>query len=294
VSDETRRLRLSAEGRGRHYSRARGAVESLLRAAYLRDWPGRAWGLVPGSERVRVERFSVAADRGGRPPLTLAFASDLHFGPTTAPATLERARAALAEARPDLLVLGGDYVFLDATEARARALGDWVAGIPMAPGGVRAAVLGNHDLWTRHDRLEAALEGAGVELLVNRAITLPPPHDDIRLVGIDEPWTGAPDAGAALSGAHDGVTLAVAHSPDGVPHFEGAGASLILCGHTHGGQIALPGHRWVVMPSEVGRRYPFGLHRDRDTWIYVSRGLGNVEVPLRTFAPPDVAIVQVG
>ena len=269
-------------------------VESLLRAAYIGDWPGRAWGRVPGAADVRVERFSVAADRGGRPPLTLAFASDLHFGPTTAPSTLERARAALADARPDLLVLGGDFVFLDATPARADALSAWVSGIPMAPGGVRAAVMGNHDLWTRHDRIEAALERSGVEVLVNRAVTLPPPHDDVRLVGLDEPWTGAPDIGAALGPGHDGVTLAVAHSPDGVPHFAGADVSLILCGHTHGGQVALPGNRWVVMPSEVGRRYPFGLHRDGDTWIYVSRGLGNVEVPIRTFAPPDVAIVRVG
>ncbi len=282
---------LKADGRGRSYSPARGLVEALLGLTYSGDWPGRVSGRLPGAGRVVLRRFQLPLERRGRPPLRLGFASDLHFGPTTPPSALERSAALLAGESLDLLVLGGDYVFLEATEARARALEAWVRAVPAR---AAVAVLGNHDLWTHHQRLERALERAGVEVLVNRSLALPPPHDDIRVAGLDEPWTGAPDADAALSGPPRPITLAVAHSPDGLPFFVDRGVDLLLCGHTHGGQLALPGHRYVVMPSQIGRRMPYGLRRERGIPVYTSRGVGNVEVALRTFAPPDVAVFEIG
>jgi predicted MPP superfamily phosphohydrolase len=292
------RLRLHAEGRGAHYSRRRGVIESILRVAYAGDWPARAWGalcasgaLGPAAEVQRLEH-RIALPGRSRPPLRLAFASDLHLGPTTSARTLDRAFALLGEAQPDLLVLGGDYVFLDATPARARELTARVAAVPAR---TKVAVLGNHDLWTDHGALERALEEAGARVLINDAIRLPAPHDDIAFLGIDDPWTGRPDAAAALAAAEGApFKLAVSHSPDGVPFVQGTGVRLLLTGHTHGGHLALPGPRPLVVPGPLGKRWPFGLHQIGDLTLFVSRGLGGVEVPIRTYAPPDVAIFTVG
>jgi predicted MPP superfamily phosphohydrolase len=88
------------------------------------------------------------------------------------------------------------------------------------------------------------------------------------------------------------VRIGVCHSPDGVPFVRGRGVSLLLAGHTHGGQIALPGPRPIVVPGPLGKRWPFGLHRiDEELTLFVSRGVGTTEVPIRSFAPPDVAVL---
>jgi uncharacterized protein len=287
-------ISLSATGRGKNYSPLRGLLESALRVAYPLDWPARAWGFVPRAARVhRLDHRLPAPERDdGRPPLRLAFASDLHLGPTTSPRTLDRAFALLAEADPDVVVLGGDYVFLDATPSRASELERRVAALPARS--TKIAVLGNHDLWTHHDLLEAALERAGAKVLINYAIRLPPPHDDIAILGLDDPWTGQPDGARALAAAGDArVKLAVSHSPDGFPFVRGQGVRLLLSGHTHGGQIALPGPRPLIVPGKHGKRWPFGLHQEDDITIFVSRGVGASELPIRAFAPPDIAVFTV-
>lgn len=280
--------------RGRFYSPRRAAIERILRVAYRGDWPARVWGRLPGRTRVRVEHHELAVREPGRAPLRVAFASDLHIGPTTPVALLERAFDGMAAAKPDVLALGGDYVFLEATHERAALLGQLIARVPAA---VKVAVLGNHDLWTHHGRLEEALARSGVRVLVNDAVRLRETalgvlHDDVAVVGLDDPWTGMPDGPAALLAAGDApVKLAICHAPEGTMHLAGD-VALLLCGHTHGGHVALPGGRPIIVPGPLGRAYASGLFDVRGTTLIVSRGLGGIEVPLRSYAPPDVRIVD--
>jgi hypothetical protein len=193
----------------------------------------------------------------------------------------------LTAARPDVLVLGGDYVFLDATPAMLRELEQRVAAVP-AP--VKLAVMGNHDLWTRHDLIEGALQRAGVRVLVNEATRLPAPFDDVAVIGLDDPFAGKPNPEPALrQAAGAAFRLAVVHSPEGVPFVSGQGVGLVLCGHTHGGQIALPSGP-VVVHGKQGRRFPAGLFDVAGMPLFVSRGLGMVELPFRVYARSDVSL----
>jgi hypothetical protein len=287
------RLHLRAPGRGLNYTPARALVESALRVAFTGDWPARVWSRVPGAADVRVVKHRVPLATPRERPLRVAFASDLHLGPTTPRAVLDAAFRHLAAAEPDLLVLGGDYVFLDATPARARELSQRVRDVPAA---CKVAVLGNHDLWTHHGLLEDALAAAGARVLVNASARLAPPHDDVAVVGLDDPWTGHPDADVAFAGAAGArVTIAVCHSPSGLSQVRGRGAALFLAGHTHGGQIALPGGVPVVLPGgRWARRFPHSVHALEGMTVFVSRGVGGVEVPVRAFAPPDVGVFELG
>jgi predicted MPP superfamily phosphohydrolase len=278
-----------ARGRGKHYTPLRRTSEEILRSLYWRDWPARLLARLPAANRVTVVEHRLALLPAGCPRLRLAFASDIHLGPTTSLNLIERAFDRLAEARPDVLVLGGDYVYLDVQAHQERILSRLVRSVK-AP--VIVAVLGNHDLWTEHARIEATLGEAGARVLINDAIRLPKPWADLALAGLDDPWVGDADAQSMLNACGDARFIAtVCHSPEAINVLSPGRVGLLLCGHTHGGQLALPGPRPIVLPpGKACRPYPFGLHDVDGTHLWVSRGLGNTEIPVRTFAPPDVAI----
>jgi predicted MPP superfamily phosphohydrolase len=283
-------IRLRCVGRGTQYSPARGVSEAVQGAIFARRWPARLLDRVPAATRVTLIEHDLTLSPGTLPgtrqPLRLAFASDLHIGPLTPSRLLDNAFRLLADAAPDVLVLGGDYVFLEVTRAMARELEARVAAVPAR---IKVAVLGNHDLWTHHHLIEEALQRAGCRVLINDAVRLPAPHADFAVVGIDEPWTGQADGARAFAATDAPIKIAVSHAPEGLPFIEGRGAQLLLCGHTHGGQIALPGGP-VVVHGPLGRRWPSGLHQLGDLRLFVSRGLGLVDVPLRAYAPSDVAL----
>jgi predicted MPP superfamily phosphohydrolase len=282
-------LKLRATGRGRHFSALRGVMEGLQEIVYAGSWPGRVMELLPASTRVAEVRHALDLRRSGRAALQLGFVSDLHIGPLTSPRLLDNAFAALAGFGPDLLVLGGDYVSFEATAEKAARLTRLVGSVPAS---TKVAVLGNHDLWTDETVVERALEAGGARVLVNGSVRLPAPHDDVTIVGLDEPWSGAPDPERAFAGAATPVRIAVTHAPEGHPFIAGRGADLLLCGHTHGGQVALPGGP-VVVHGPLGRKYPSGLYDLDGLRLYVSRGLGNVDLPLRLNAPPEVALFTI-
>ena len=283
----------------RPYSQREMKREKLLAWLYAGGWPATLWGRFPRASRVDLieRRVEIPGRAKDRPPLRIAFASDLHLGPTTPRGVLDHAFALLHAAKPDVLALGGDYVFLGATQARVRELNDRVLGVE-AP--LKVAVLGNHDFWARPARLEVALASAGTIILVNEAMRLPPPHDDIAIIGLDDPYTSEDRAGGeiavdkALAEVADAaVKIAICHSPDGLFWLRGKGVHLLLCGHTHGGHLALPGGRPILMPSPMGRLYPWGFHDVDGMLLFVSRGVGGSIVPFRTWAPPDVAVFTI-
>ncbi|MBK9267052.1 MAG: metallophosphoesterase [Polyangiaceae bacterium] len=281
-------FKLASEGRGRGYSRMRGIVESTLDLVYTGDWPRRLWGLTERARQVRVVRTKVEAQ--GIPPLRIAFASDLHIGPTTSPHTLDRAFELLSEAHPDVLLLGGDYVFLHGTREKARELRRRVEGVRAR---CKFAVLGNHDLWTTHRSIEDALTEAGAQVLVNASVRLPDAHGNVAIVGLDDPWTGKPNVARAFEGAEGAALVFVlCHAPEGLPLCDGRAFSLYFCGHTHGGHVSTPLGPPVI-PGRIGRMLVSGEHHTKWGRAFVSRGVGGIEVPFRAWAPPDVVVVDV-
>jgi hypothetical protein len=203
---------------------------------------------------------------------------------------LEAAFAAIRRAEPDILLLGGDYVFLDAEPRRLEALSSLVGSIACP---LTLAVLGNHDLWTHDQAIVEALSSAGARVLVNEVVPLPDPWSDVAVLGLDDPWTGRCDpqaAAAQLNG--EPVRIVLCHSPDGLALLSGLRFDLFLCGHTHGGQIAAPWGPIVLPHGPMCRVIPSGLRRWEQGLVYVSRGVGGVELPIRTFASPEVVLLE--
>jgi predicted MPP superfamily phosphohydrolase len=238
---------------------------------------------------VKVTRYSISINHesASMPPLTLAYASDFHAGPTTDASVLLYACEQLRAASADVLLLGGDFVTFVPTEI------DWLAAelasIP-APFG-RFAVLGNHDWWSDSTYVMRRLEAAGIQVLTNRSVHLDPPFDGVWICGLDDHSCGRPDPFAALAGAK-GVRVVLMHAPSGLLDLAQAPFNLALCGHTHGGQLALPGGIPVVVPSgRLSRRYSRGRYEvGAGRTLIVSVGLGCVVLPLRLYADPEIVV----
>ncbi len=240
--------------------------------------------------RIAVRKHDVRLDRWARGrPLRIVFASDFHAGPVTHPELLNEASRAIAGGKPDLLLLGGDFIspharYIDGLADRLRQID--------APLG-KFAVLGNHDLYADDEYIVERLAAAGVRTLNNECVRLPPPYDEITLCGLDDPTVGTPEVPAALRDAA-GPRIVLMHSPEGLLSLRGHPFDLAFCGHTHGGQVALPGGRPIMMPGgPLNRTYAHGTHRLRahgNATLIVSRGIGCSGVPVRLFARPEVHV----
>ena len=261
---------------------------------YLRGWGASAAYRLGAQGAIDILRYEVALPGRASPSVSMriVFASDFHAGPTTDPRLLERATAAIIGEQPDLLLLGGDFVSFRA--AYADALAELLGAIP-APLG-RLGVLGNHDRHVDVASLVERLERHGVAMLVNENVRLAPPFDDVHVCGFDD-WTrGRPDAERAFADA-EGTRIVLAHSPSTLGTIAGERFELMFCGHTHGGQIALPGGKALYVPrGPYNRAYASGRFAvgagGRGT-LLVSRGIGCSTVPVRLFAPPDIIVCDV-
>jgi predicted MPP superfamily phosphohydrolase len=253
-----------------------------LLARLYGEWPAKL--RLARSEVRRVDfSISVPSLKAGQ-ELRVGFASDLHAGATTSPRMHEQAFAELRAFAPDLLLLGGDYVLFEARYVDQ--LLDLIRSVE-APRG-RFSVLGNHDLWADDAYISSALESAGVELLINRTRRLD--AIPITVGGLDDHLTGSPDYDRAFCEPAP-IHLLLMHSPDHVPALAGRSFTLAVCGHTHGGHIALPGGIPLLTPSRLSRSFAAGRYQLPGGPLLVSRGIGNVEAPFRLFAPADVLCI---
>lgn len=267
-------------------------LDSVFRPGNWAARLARGVGL-QGRVRATVSSFQLrrlaAADAADRPALRIAFASDFHAGATTHPRLLEGACAALSAFRPDVLLLGGDFVSVRASYIDR--LAPLLAAIP-APLG-KFAVLGNHDLRSDYRLVVRSLQQAGIRMITNEHVTLAPPFEDITICGIDDPTRGAPRADLALDGV-GGTRIVLMHSPEGLAAIGDRPFDLALAGHTHGGQVAFPWGTPILVPGgHLNRVYCSGTflldeEQERPRRLLVSRGVGCSTIPLRVFAAPEV------
>ena len=187
----------------------------------------------------------------------------------------------LVRARPDVIALCGDYVTWGDRSYVTPAAES--LGTLSAPHGV-FAVLGNHD--DERD-MPAALAAHGIAVLKDSRTRLSIRGASLELAGIRF-WTRRrADIAAVLKGA-TGPTVLLAHDPRRLIEAAELDVSLVLSGHTHGGQVVLP-----VVGAVAAQKFPFvaGFGTRKATKVFVSRGVGTVYLPMRINCPPDVAVL---
>ena len=245
-----------------------------------------------GAHGFLYERYHIGVTReelavaGWPEPLSglrIGFLSDLHRSGTVSHEMVMTAVSALMAASPDLIILGGDYV-TNQDRRFVQPAADALSGLS-APLGV-FAVLGNHD--DERDSTNA-LTAKGFAMLRDARTQLSIRGETVDLAGLRY-WTHRmDDITRVLRGASANVIL-IAHTPKRLLEAAALSVPLVLSGHTHGGQIVLPG-----VGAVAAREFPVieGSARRENTTIFVTRGVGTVYVPVRINCPPEVAILTV-
>lgn len=263
---------------------AAGAAAGLGAAALGAGWATLIEPNWPAVEQIGVPLPRLPARLEG---LRVAQLSDLHISSYTTARDIERAAALAMRQSPDVIVLTGDFIWREVWQY-AEELVEPLRTL-RAPLGVYA-VLGNHDHWEDAALATRVLAEAGVTLLLNQAVRLET-DAPLWLAGLDDVWERKHDMAAALAGAPDDeCKLLLVHEPDYADEAARYPVDLQLSGHSHGGQINLPGYGRPVLPY-LGRKYPAGLYQVGPLALYTNRGIGVIAPPVRFNCPPEVTLL---
>jgi predicted MPP superfamily phosphohydrolase len=254
------------------------------------------WTFFIGPNRLVIREETLAIERWPRAlsNLKIAVLSDIHAGGSFID---ERKLRQIVERtnqlQPDLIVICGDYI----SGGRSHHEMDPEKFAPLlkdfrAPLGVYS-VLGNHDWWFDGERVRRALEANGIKVLENEVATVETRGTSFWLVGLADLWTRPQRVETTIANVPAGVPLiAITHNPDIFPQLP-QGVSLLLAGHTHGGQVRLPLIGTVVSVSRFGERYVSGHIVENGRHLFVTTGIGTSIYPVRFGVPPEIVLLTI-
>ena len=254
--------------------------------------PRVLWGPLDARTPIRTPQVPLHLPHlpGGFDGFRIAVVSDLHFGHYVREPFVRRVLELAMRDRPDLLVLLGDMADRDRlfVTRLARMLR------PICRRVRTFAVLGNHEHYCGAGHFRRVMRSAGVEVLVNAHRLIRTPRSrggGIAVAGVDDLHSGRPDVGAALADITPGTfTILLEHRPDLADRIDPSNrVDLMLCGHTHGGQVRLFGRALVTETRNP--RYVCGLVQGPRFPVYISRGLGVTRLPLRIDCDPELPLI---
>jgi predicted MPP superfamily phosphohydrolase len=230
----------------------------------------------------------------------IAQISDIHMDEFTEAFFVRDVVHRVNSLNPDVVFLTGDFVTAEFASRKFAIGAGWqCAGIlNELTCRQRYAVLGNHDVMIGADAVSEALTDNEIIVLRNYYMPLERSGGRIWLAGLADPLQGSPDPEATVPASirnlpQEPVVL-LCHAPDYVDDLltlpSGQAVSLMLCGHTHGGQIRLPLIGPMILP-QMGRKYVEGWFRFGRLQMHVNRGIGTVGVPFRLDCPPEISML---
>ena len=220
----------------------------------------------------------------------LAQIGDFHLDDWSKPERLHRVVEKVNEQRPDLVAITGDFASYSAKKFDAQQLIEALRALGARDGSV--AILGNHDYLTDVKLVRRCIREGGVEELINGVRTLRRGEAALQVAGIDDVMEGNSRLDLVLEQLpEEGAAILLAHEPDFADVSAATGRfDLQLSGHSHGGQVAIPFLRRLVLPP-FSQRYTRGLYDVRGMIQYTNRGLGFVHARLRILCRPEITVI---
>ncbi|BDI33806.1 metallophosphoesterase [Capsulimonas corticalis] len=218
--------------------------------------------------------------------------SDFHCDRPRAVARTQRAVAMLMAMKPDIVFLPGDFVSGHQADSWISPCAEALRPLTQAPGGVYG-VLGNHDWKNAHaDAVTEGIERVGIHILRNTSLPIPT-VPNAYIIGVDDIIAGAANWPQAMRRVPDGAfRFLMVHEPDIADGVGPLGLTLQVSGHSHGGQIRLPGFGPIHTPT-MASSYPEGLKQGPHHPVYTTRGVGVMGPQMRLFCPPEVTLLRI-
>jgi uncharacterized protein len=278
--------------------RSRGRLTRAITRPPFRDRLGHKGWLTKMScaqqHIVRHLQLEIARWPQWSRPLRIAFLSDFHTGSHSDDvARLNLIIDEAASITPDLALFGGDYVNMQpfgGGRVPPRTIAAILSRLE-APLG-RFAILGNHDYVYDERAVADALQDHGITVLNHNSCSMRFQNHSIDIIGVPDAHVTSAETYSLLTGlSPDKPTIVLAHDPVWFAHLP-AGPHLMLAGHTHGGQIRLPGIGIVRNATKAPLRWSHGLIEESGQYLYVTSGIGTSGLPVRWGVPPEFAVLD--
>jgi uncharacterized protein len=280
----------------RHRSRGR-LTRAIARPPFIDEFGRKGWFERISAAQphlIRHLRLEIEGWPAWPRALRVAFLADFHTGSHARDvARLTAIVDEVAGHLPDLVLFGGDYINMQLCGG-GRIPPSTIAAVLSrlnAPLG-RFAVLGNHDYTYGEAAVAAALRTHDITVLDHERAAVTFESHRVEIVGLPDARAERPRGLAMLAGLSiDQPTIALAHDPVWFARLPN-GPHLMLAGHTHGGQIRLPGVGVLRNASKAPLRWSYGLIREEGRCMYVTSGLGTSGIPFRWNVPPEFVILE--
>ncbi|HZR66494.1 MAG TPA: metallophosphoesterase [Terriglobales bacterium] len=230
---------------------------------------------------------------------TIAQISDFHYEEQFSAVPIRKAVDLINNLKPDLIALTGDFITVPMFEYGLHTYRESIKSAGPcaellsrlhAPMG-KFAVLGNHDAYANPELVTDALHTHGIPVLKNLSLPIQRGSDRFWLAGVDDVMEAQPDLGAAIKQIPAGETIVLlAHEPDFADEAALTSVDLQLSGHSHGGQIWIPGIGAPWLPP-LARNYPRGLYKIQNLTLYTNMGIGTIRAPIRINCVPEVTLI---
>ena len=282
---------------------ARRTPGGLTRRNFLTSAAAAAVGLALYSDDISRHELTITRPTfqiRNLPPafdgFRIAQISDIHLEEYTEDYFLRDVIEHVNALQPDMVLVTGDFISrgplsMAVSYSAAARCGELLRSLTCP---LRYGILGNHDAAVGSDIIRGHMEYNGLPLLVNQSVKIERGGAHFILAGLDDVAHGQPVLDDAVPARPDAPVLLMVHEPDYATnvarHERGKLVDLMLSGHTHGGQIRIPGIRPLSLPP-LGKLFPEGHYLVGGSQLYVNRGIGTVGVPFRLNCPPEITLM---
>jgi predicted MPP superfamily phosphohydrolase len=214
--------------------------------------------------------------------------SDIHHGSNFHLDSVKKVVDKTNALEPDLILIIGDYI----TENKKYILPCFEVVKELKSKYGIISVLGNHDYWTDSDLVRDGMKRAGIEDMENRSTWISKEGARIKVGGVGDFWEAEQKLDATVSDVNkNDFVILLSHNPDYAEKVSDELIDLMLCGHTHGGQVTIFGLYAPVLPIRYGQKYRSGVVEKGTMKIIISRGIGLISPAVRFFCPPQIILI---
>ena len=244
---------------------------------------------------IKTKRYKIKLNRKISAPLRVAVWADPHLGLFTGSSFLKRVIKKVNKLKPDFILILGDFVW-HLPENKIKDKFSCLKDLPVPA----LAILGNHDCGARGEKdvsgeLERVLTDYGLKIIDNKIEEIKMKGQGIRIIGLSDIETRQPDYNLIKNISENGINIVLTHNPDAVYEFPSYDVDLVVCGHTHGGQVRIyPFYKYAY--RYIARlKYDFdkGRRDFKGTKVFITTGVGLGGLPFRFSMPPVIDVLEI-